>query len=88
MQVVRHRARRATYVKTISAAIGGGAVLGMAALGVAVPHTSGAATLAKPNMTVGATSTQTTPAKAPAVGMAVPAMKGPAPLPSEEEAAK
>jgi hypothetical protein len=75
-------------MKAISAVIGGGAVIGIAALGVAVEHTSGAATLAKPNMTVGATSTQTTAAKAPAVGMAVPSIKGPAPLPSEEEAAK
>jgi hypothetical protein len=35
-------------------------------------------------MTMGATSTETTPPTAPAVGEAAPSIKGPAPLPSEE----
>jgi hypothetical protein len=39
-------------------------------------------------MQIGSTSTETTPSSAPAVAMAKPAMKGPAPLPSEEAAAK
>jgi hypothetical protein len=36
-------------------------------------------------MTVGATSTETTPPTAPAVAEASPSIKGPAPLPSEEQ---
>ncbi len=83
-----HNPRRSTGIRAVSAAIAGGAIVTMAVLGTAAePSTSGPAT-ANPAMTIGATSTQTTPAKAPAVGMARPAIKGPAPLPSEEAAAK
>jgi hypothetical protein len=39
-------------------------------------------------MHIGGTTTQTTPSNAPAVGVAQPTIKGPAPLPSEEAAAK
>ena len=35
-------------------------------------------------MTIGSTSTETTPATVEATTMAAPAVKGPAPLPSEE----
>jgi hypothetical protein len=38
-------------------------------------------------MNVGQTATPTTPTGAPAVSMAVPTIKGPAPLPSEQQAA-
>ena len=70
--------------------IGGSAVVVMAALGVAVGQQSApAAQMAKSSqMTVGGTSTETTPSTVPAVGMAQPTIKGPAPLPSEEAAAK
>jgi hypothetical protein len=36
-------------------------------------------------MTLGATTTVSTPPNAPAVGEAAPSIKGPAPLPSEEQ---
>lgn len=83
-----HSARRSTRIRAVSAAIGAGAIAAMAVLGMAAEHSTTGPATAKPAMTVGSTSKQTTPAKAPAVGMAKPAIKGPAPLPSEEEAAK
>jgi hypothetical protein len=39
-------------------------------------------------MTIGATTSETTAPNAPATTMAVPALKGPAPLPAEEKAAE
>ncbi len=76
-------------IKLFSALFGGSAVVVMAALGVAVGQQSAGDAVAKSSsMTVGGTSTQTTPSTAPAVGVAQPSIKGPAPLPSEEEAAK
>ncbi|MGE2722954.1 hypothetical protein [Mycolicibacterium celeriflavum] len=86
--MARHRARRGTRMRAVSAAIGGCAVVAMAALGMAAEHSTTGPATAKPAMTVGATTKQTTPPKVPAIGMAKPAIKGPAPLPSEEEAAK
>ncbi|KUI43130.1 hypothetical protein AU197_24190 [Mycobacterium sp. IS-1590] len=86
--MAHHRARRSTGIRAVSAVIGGSAIVAMAAAGMAAEHSAGGSVTAKPAMTVGATTKQTTPAKAPAVGMAKPAIKGPAPLPSEEEAAK
>ena len=79
-----------TNIKLFSALIGGSAVVVMAALGVAAGHQSAGDAVAKSSlMTVGGTSTQTTPSTTgPAVGMARPTIKGPAPLPSEEEAVK
>ena len=78
-----------TNIKLFSALIGGSAVVVMAALGVAAGQQSAGDAVAKSTlMTVGGTSTQTTPSTAPAVGVARPTIKGPAPLPSEEEAAK
>jgi hypothetical protein len=75
-------------LKTAAAVIGGSAVVTMAALGVAIGDKPDVDSVAKPNMTVGATSTQTTPSTVPAIGVASPTIKGPAPLPSEEAAAK
>ena len=78
-----------TNIKLFSALIGGSAVVAMAALGVAVGQQSAGDAVAKSSlMTVGSTSTQTTPSAAPATGVAKPTIKSPAPLPSEEEAAK
>ena len=72
-----------------AAMIGGSAVIAMAAIGLIVAQEHDGAAVAKSgSMTVGATSTQSTPSNAPAVGVAKPAIKGPAPLPSEEAAAK
>jgi hypothetical protein len=76
-------------LKLCAATIGTSAVVAMAAIGVMVAQEHDGAAVAKSTtMSVGATSTQTTPSNAPAVGMAKPTMKGPAPLPSEEDAAK
>ncbi|WP_205844250.1 hypothetical protein [Mycolicibacterium sp. GF69] len=86
--MARHTARRIAYMKAVCGVIGGAAVVAMATFGAGVEQSANVTALGKPKMTIGATSTQTTPAKAPAVGMAVPQIKGPAPLPSEEQAAK
>lgn len=77
-------------IKLLAATIGAGAVVAMGALGMALDQEqAGGDAVAKATpMTIGATSTQTTPSTAPATEMAVPSIKGPAPLPSEEAAAK
>ncbi|MGO4444102.1 hypothetical protein AB4Z42_12185 [Mycobacterium sp. 2YAF39] len=76
-------------LRLCAATIGASAVVAMTAIGlmVAQEHDGAAVAKSKP-ITMGVTSTQTTPSTAPAVGMAKPTMKGPAPLPSEENAAK
>lgn len=74
----------------LSAVIGASAVVAMGALAMAVHQEQvGPDTTAKSTtMTIGVTSTQTTPSTLEATSMAVPAIKGPAPLPSEEKAAE
>lgn len=73
-------------VKLLAAVIGGSAVVAMGALTAIVWHEGGPAEAAKSSsMTVGATSTQTTPPSIEATTMAAPAIKGPAPLPTEEQ---
>jgi hypothetical protein len=74
-------------VKRLGAVLGGGALLAMAALGVALHQAQSApdAIAKSANVNVGATSTETTPPTVPAITMAVPALKGPAPLPPEEQ---
>ncbi|SEH70178.1 hypothetical protein SAMN04489835_3035 [Mycolicibacterium rutilum] len=88
--MARHRAEPTPRkpVRTAAAVIGGSGLIILAALGAAVGEGSDGASVAKSDMTIGATSTQTTPSNVPAVGVAVPTIKGPAPLPSEEESAK
>jgi hypothetical protein len=78
-------------VKLLAAVIGGSAVVALGGLTMA----SGQAPAATPavakssTMTIGSSATTTTtPPTAPAVSMAVPTIKGPAPLPSEEKAAE
>jgi hypothetical protein len=73
--------------KTFAAVIGGSAVvtLGVLSAGVIESQTAPASAAGTPQMTLGATSTETTPPTAPAVGNAAPSIKGPAPLPSEEQ---
>jgi hypothetical protein len=77
-----------------AAVIGGSGVIALAALGVAIgqQETHGDVNGVQANgtgMTVGATYTETTPSTAPEKGLRVtPTIKGPAPLPSEEAAAK
>jgi hypothetical protein len=74
-------------VKMLAAIIGGSAVVAIGAMNVALTqeaHTG--QDLAKSTtMTIGSTSTETTPPTAPAIGEAAPSIKGPAPLPSEEQ---
>ena len=76
---------RRTNAKIMSAVIGGGALVALGALTAAVgeqptgPHPiAGSA-----GVPVASTSTST---GVPAISMAVPEIKGPAPLPSEEQA--
>jgi hypothetical protein len=72
--------------KRFAAALGGCAVVALGALSAgSVAGTVAPASAAPTKMTMGATSTETTPAAAPAVGEAKPSIKGPAPLPSEEQ---
>ncbi|OBK75578.1 hypothetical protein [Mycobacterium sp. 1164985.4] len=78
--MARHRARRSTRIRAVSAAIGGGAIAAMAVLGMTVEDTAGTPPIAMPAMTVGATVTQTTPSASPAVGKAEPTIKGKAPF--------
>ncbi|MEO3761319.1 hypothetical protein ABGB19_23945 [Mycobacterium sp. B14F4] len=75
-------------LKTFAAAIGGSAIIMLAAFGVTWGERPDGTAVATSNMTVGVTSTQTTPSNVPATGVARPTIKGPAPLPSEEEATK
>lgn len=85
----QHKSNSRADLRLCAAMIGASAVFAMAAIGVMVAEEHTGEPVAKSSsMTVGATSTQTTPSNAPAVAMAKPTMKGPAPLPSEEEAAK
>jgi hypothetical protein len=86
---IQNMSKTRTNVKLLAAVIGGSAVVTLAALGISIGQESGGDAVAKSSsMSVGATTTQTTPSSAPATGMAKPTIKGPAPLPSEEEAAK
>jgi hypothetical protein len=76
-------------IKRVAAVVGGSAMIALAAVSVAIGQQSSAGMLAKSSsMTVGGTSTQTTPSTVPATPVAKPTIKGPAPLPSEEEDAK
>lgn len=73
--------------KMFAAVIGGSAVvtLGVLSAGIIEGQTAPASAAGPPQMTLGATSTETTPPSAPAVGEAAPSIKGAAPLPSEEQ---
>ena len=85
----RRKSKSSGGLRLCAAAIGASAVVAMAAIGLMVDKEhDGAAVATSSTMNVGATSTETTPSAGPAVAMAKPRMKGPAPLPSEEAAAK
>jgi hypothetical protein len=72
-------------VKVFAAIVGGSAVVALGAINAAFTQEHTSQDVAKSStMTVGATSTETTPPTAPAIGEAAPSIKGPAPLPSEE----
>ena len=74
-------------VKLLAAVIGGSGVIAAGAVSVAdAQEQAGQESVAKSSaMTVAATSTETTPSTVEATTMAVPAMRGPAPLPAEEQ---
>lgn len=86
--MTRRGVRPGAGMRAVAAVIGGCALVAMAALGLLAAHSTSRPATATPTMTVGATSRQSTPATVPVVGIAKPAIKGPAPLPSEEDAAK
>ncbi len=65
-------------VKAFAAIIGGSAIVTIGALSTAIVQQPGTADQASVSpMTVGATSTETTPPTVPAVPIAKPAIKGP-----------
>jgi hypothetical protein len=68
-------------VKVLAAIVGGSAIVTIGAMSAAItPDPSGQEMAKGTTMTIGATSTETTPANAPGTAQAVPATKGPAPL--------
>jgi hypothetical protein len=73
-------------VKLLAAVIGGSGVIAMGAITAAIVQEAGPANAAKSTtMTIGSTSTETTPPTVEATTMAAPALRGPAALPSEEQ---
>ena len=81
-------AKHRKTAKLLAAVIGGSAVVTMGALTMAIHQQPAApANVAVGQMTMGPTSTEGKPATVEATSMAVPSMKGPAPLPPEEAAA-
>jgi hypothetical protein len=73
--------------RVFAAVVGGSAVVTLGALSVGVVEGQMApASVAGPTqMSLGATSTVSAPPSAPAIGEAAPGIKGPAPLPKEEQ---
>jgi|EndMetStandDraft_6_1072998.scaffolds.fasta_scaffold66877_4 hypothetical protein len=72
-------------VKVFAAIIGGSAVVALGTVNAAFAQEHAGQNVAKNSvMTTGATTIETTPPTAPAVGQAAPSITGPAPLPSEE----
>jgi hypothetical protein len=72
--------------KMFAAIIGGSAVVTLGALGAGIIEGQAApAFAAGSGATLGATSTQSVPPSAPAIAVAAPSIKGPAPLPKEEQ---
>jgi hypothetical protein len=67
------------------AVIGGSAAVSAAALGVGIVQGPGDSAIADSDMTTGVTVTATLPASAESIPHAVPGIKGPAPLPPEEQ---
>jgi hypothetical protein len=74
-------------VKPLAVVIGGSGGIAMGALSVAVAqeHPGQVSVAKSSSMSVGSTSTETTPATVEAITMAAPATRGPAALPAEEQ---
>jgi hypothetical protein len=80
---------KSSRVKITAAIVGGSAVVALGAFSTALPLEQSGPVVAKSSaMNIGSTSTETTPSAVPATSMAVPVIKGPAPLPSEQQAAE
>ena len=82
--------KKTGMVKLLTAAIGGSAVVTMGALAMSVHQPpAGAENVAVGKMTMAATTTASgKDDTVEATSMAVPVIKGPAPLPAEEQAAE
>lgn len=88
LEVIQVTSRSREYLKLLSAVVGASAAVTLAVLSMALsPERSGPASVAGSDMNIGQTSTETTPSLGPGVSMAVPAIKGPAALPSEQQGA-
>ncbi len=75
----QRKSKSRAELRLCAATVGASAVLAMAAIGLMAAEEHDGAPVAKSTtMTVGSTSTQTTPSNAPAVAVATPAIKGPA----------
>lgn len=74
-------------VRLLAAVIGGSGVVAMGAVSMAIhQQDAGPDTLAKfTTMSIGSTTTETTPPAVEATTMAAPALRGPAALPTEEQ---
>jgi len=86
---IKRKSTFRTDLRLCAAVIGSSAVVAMAAIGLMVAKDHDGYEIANAaTMHAGSTGTVTTPSSGPSVPMAKPLMKGPAPLPSEEAAAK
>jgi hypothetical protein len=72
-------------VRLLVAVIGGSGVIAMGALSVAIAQEQAGQEAKSTTMTIGSTSTETTPPTVEATTMAAPALKGPAALPTEQQ---
>jgi len=86
----QHKSKSRGDLRLCAAVIGSSALVAMAAIGLMVAQDHDGYTAATSTMNIGSTSTETTPPSAPSVAKAKPVknVNGPAPLPSEENAAK
>lgn len=67
------------------AVIGGSAFVALGALGLAIGEQPTSASITSSEMSTGITVTESAAPTAPETSMAAPAIKGPAPLPPEEQ---
>ena len=72
--------RSGRKTRLMAAVVGGGAVMAVGALSASLTPMSGANEADSDIVNVGSTTTATTPPAAPSIAVAVPAIRGPAPL--------
>jgi hypothetical protein len=75
--------KRSSSTRTL-AVVAGGAMVGLGVVGATIAQAA-PGLVADSTMSIGTTSTVTTAPSAPAIPVAEPAIKGPAPLPLEEQ---